>query len=511
MKTHRPTVLPDLDAQSLAYHLHNDLPRRILHEISKPQHGPNSISFQGGEPDELVNLVVRRSLSSAYKNWLYKQDLALSNASTTSTGTYVDRRRWKSHSSQLRIGESWLGWNGEVDTRDMEHSLSPVWSPGRPISRASPNDKVEVVLLQIKLWVDWHLQQHQQIPGNNRHVESTPVKPVQRLPETSDDQGLWYKFYLAVVMLRRTEHKVGWILAHEGCQLAMYVLQNPSSSFLSNLYNHFGSHKWDGVESLRMHILHYLAEVTSLLLGARHPLTAILRYLATEGFIASVSEVALKLMLDVYKQALDAMHPDIIETERSLCKVFRRQKEFSTAAERVLTMLEHSERVNGRYHTNTRRCMRRLGHLYRYQERYVDAEQMYRDVVQVAPDSSANPGDLDDLTLCTVHDLVSIAFQAQHFETAESWARLAMAAVSEGRTMTPENRLVFALDLQRCLEAQGRLAEARDCKEQHSAISYIPPDDESCEEHALLTSISKDHFAWVLAESGHPYLLPDAY
>jgi tetratricopeptide (TPR) repeat protein len=292
--------------------------------------------------------------------------------------------------------------------------------------------------------------------------------------------------------------------------MARRVLEKPSRNFFPNLYNHLGSHKWDEFESLRLHILRYLKEMAAVLLGTCHPLTIILGHLAIKGLLTNVSERALGIMLDVYKPALEPMHPDVIQTERSLCKVFRRQNEFSTATERVKAMLDHSEQVSGRYHKNTRRCMRRLGHLYRYQERYEDAEQMYQDVIPLAEDSTANPGDLDDLALCTVHDLVSMAFQAQHFEVAKSWAQLAMAAVLDGRNIIPENYIVHVLDLQKCLEAQGRFVEAKDWKKKYSGISYVSA-EESCEERALLSSISKDHFAWVLAESGHPYLLPDAY
>ena len=512
IKKHRQAVLPDLTAQSLACHLHHDLPHRIFQEISKPQHGPNSIKFQGGEPDELVSLAVRRSLFSAYKNWLCKQDLPLSNASTTSTDSDVERRRWKSPYAQSHIEECPSGPNGEADKHETKDRSSPAWTVERPMSRTSPTDKREAVLFQIKLWIQSHLRQHRQIPGtDDKHGESTAAPPAQHASEISRDQGLWYKFYLAVVMLKRTEPTAGWNLAHQACQLTRGILQNPSRTIFLNLYNHFGSHKWDEFESLRLHMLGYLQEMAVALLGTRHPLTIILGHLASKGFLASVSELVLKLMLDVYKEALNSMHPDVVETERSLCKVLRRQKEFSSATERVQAMLKHSEHVYGRYHTNTRRCMRRLGHLYRYQERYGDAEQKYRNVVQVTEDSSTNPSDLDDLALCTVHDLTSITFQACDFESAAYWARLAMAAVTEGRNMTPENRLVYVLDFQKCLEAQGRLAEARDWKvKDWASISGVPP-DESYEEQALLSSISKDHFAWVLAESGHPYLLPDAY
>lgn len=504
---HRPAVPPEVAAQSLACHLYNDLPDRILREIFKSQHCLNSSNFREGEYNELVSDVVRHSLSSAYKDWLYRQDWPISNASMASADTDLEDRRWKVNYSQSGIEESPLEPNKEVDKQDVKQSSPAVLDPERPMSTISTIGRIEAFLLQTRLCADWNLQKYQLVPSTNKCVGSTSVDLVRRPPKIRDDQGVWYKFYLAVVMLKREEPVVGWNLVREGCEIIKSVLEHPSRSFFSNLYNHFGSHKWDKFESLRIHILKYLREMSAVLLGPNHPLTIILGHLAIEGFLQSVSGPALEIILDVYGPALDSMHPDVIQTERSLCKVLRRQNEFPKATGRVITMLEHSEQVNGRYDTNTRRCMRRLGHLYRYQELYEAAEQMYQHVIRLAGDSWVNPGDLDDLALCTVHDLVSIAFHARQLETAEYWARLAMAAVVDGRKIPPENYLVCVLDLYKCLETQGRLAEARDCK---ANIPNISP-QESCEEHALFSSISKNHFAWVLAESGHPYLLPDAY
>jgi tetratricopeptide (TPR) repeat protein len=533
-----PAVPPDVAAQSLACHLYNDLPDRILREISE-HHGSDHALYMEGK---LVNCVVRKSLSAGYKDWLHKQDWPISKPSAASVDTHLDERRWKSDCPESEIKISPPECSGAANKQDVKQNLPTAPDPERPMSTMSATGRMEFVLFQTKLCADWHLRQYQQIPdlqfvgqnandlfpysssyqanfrsrisgmpGNNCEG-STTANFVHHLPEMRDDQGPWYKFYLAVVMLKRNESVVGWRLAKEGCEITKSVIEQPSRSFFPNLYNHFGSHKWDEFESLRLNILRYLKDMSVLLLGANHPLTIILGYLAIEGLLKIVSEPALKIMLDVYEQALDSMHPDVIQTKRSLCKVFRRRNEFCAATDRVKAMLKHSEQVNGRYHTNTRRWVRRLGHLYRYQERYEDAEAMYRDVVELAEKRSDNPGELDDLALCTAHDLVSIAFQADRFDAAESWARLAMAAVVvDSRNMTPENYLVCVLDLHKCLLAQGRVAEARDWMERYSESSDTPPPRESCEEHALLSSISKDHFAWVLAELGHPYLLPDAY
>jgi hypothetical protein len=401
-----------------------------------------------------------------------------------------------------------LGPTVTYDDHEICQAPAPDSKPARPMSTLSVNGRMEFVLLQTKLYANWHLQQYQQMPV----LEETGqiAKDLSLHSSIGDDQGLWYKFYLAVVMLKRKESTMGWKLVNEGCEMTRGVLEHPSRNFFTNLYNHFGSRKWDEFEGLRLHILRFLEKMAALTLGTNHPLTLVLGHLAIEGVLKNLCKPALRVMLHIYEQALGQMHPDVIQTERSLCKVFRRQNEFDIAKEGVNSMLRHSEQVYGNYDPQTRRCMRRLGHLYRYQEQYEDAEKMYRNVVRFAENSADKRDSLDDLALCTVHDLVSIAFQAKRFTTAEAWARLAMTAELHSRKIAPENILVCVLDLHKCLMAQDRVAEATDLIGQYPFISNLPP-RASCEEHALLSSISKDHFAWVLAESGHPYLLPDAY
>src|SRR5271155_5581099 len=335
---------------------------------------------------------------------------------------------------------------------------------------------MEFVLLQTKVyadWQSWQSQQYQQMPvlKETGQIAKDLSSHSSAYPEIGDDQGLWYKFYLAVVMLKRKESPIGWKLVDEGCKMTRSVLEHPSRNFFTNLYNHFGSRKWDEFDGLRLHILRFLGKMATLILGTNHPLTLVLQHLAVEGVLRDLSGPALRVILRIYKQALGRMHPDVIQTERSLCKVFRRQNEFETAKEGVNSMLRHSAQVYGSYDPQTRRCMRRLGHLYRYQEQYEDAEEMYHNVVWFVENRADKRNGLDDLALCTVHDLVSIAFQAKRFTTAEAWARLAMTAGLGSRNIAPENILVYVLDLYKCLMVQDRDAEATDLIKQYSSIS----------------------------------------
>jgi len=509
-------------AQSLALHLYNDLPGRILRESWKEAH-------------ELLD-VIRTSLKLSCENWLQQGGCASwevhenpmmnagdggdhDNAAMSPKIAYLvrgennNKMEWKdsgSHDSETEHLPFDL--NMTSDDREICQVPAPDSEPARPMSTMSINGMIEFVLLQTKVYADWQSQQYQQMPVLKETDQTAKdlSSHSSAYLEIGDDQGLWYKFYLAVVMLKRKETTMGWKLVNEGCEMTRGVLEHPSRNFFTNLYNHFGSRKWDEFEGLRLHILRFLWKMATLTLGANHPLALVLRHLAVEGGLRDLSGPALRVILCIYKQALGRMHPDVIQTERGLCKVFRRQNEFETAKEGVNSMLRHSAQMYGGYDPQTRRCMRRLGHLYRYQEQYEDAEKMYRKVVRFVENSTDKRNDLDDLALCTVHDLVSIAFQAKRFTIAEAWARLAMTAGLGSRNIAPENILVYVLDLYKCLMVQDRDAEATDLIKQYSSISNLPP-RASCEEHALLSSISKDHFVWVLAESGHPYLLPDAY
>lgn len=514
-------------AQSLVLHLYKDLPGRILREISKEQ--------------ELVDMV-RTSLRLSYENWLQQGGCTSrevhENPMTSAGDVHLDGGDNENLTMSAKAAYLVDGDNNKMERKDSTCSGShnsetehlpldldmtsddreicrvpaPDSEPARPMSTMSMSGMIEFVLLQTKVYADWQLLQYQQMSvlEETGQIAKDLSSHSPAYLEIGDDQGLWYKFYLAVVMLKRKESTMGWKLVNEGCEMTRGVLEHPSRNFFTNLYNHFGSRKWDEFEGLRLNILRFLGKMATLILGTNHPLALVLQHLAVEGVLKDLSGPALRVILDIYKQVLGRMHPDVIQTERSLCKVFRRQNEFETAKEGVNSMLKHSEQAYGSYDPQTRRCMRRLGHLYRYQGQYEDAEEMYENVVRFVENGADKRDSLDDLALCTVHDLVSIVFQVKRFTTAEAWARLAMAAALDSRNIAPENILVCVLDLHKCLMAQGRVTEATDLIKQYSFISNLPP-RASCEEHALLNSISNDHFAWVLAESGHPYLLPDAY
>src|SRR2546430_13041148 len=76
---------------------------------------------------------------------------------------------------------------------------------------------------------------------------------------------------------------------------------------------------------------------------------------------------------------------------------------------------------------------------------------------------------LDDLALCTVHDLVSIAFQAKRFTTAEAWARLAMTADRKStRLNSSHSQISYAVF---CLKKKKHQSPVSGAHYSHAALA----------------------------------------
>ena len=163
-------------AQSLVLHLYEDLPGRILQDIST-------------EPHELVD-VVRTSLASSYETWLqqggYAPQEAHESPMTSAGGEHLDggdnETLITGSKAAYRVGDDdndkmeredstcsdshnsetehlLLGLTMTSGDRGICHVPARDSELARPMSTVSVSGRMEFVLLQTKLYANWHLQQ----------------------------------------------------------------------------------------------------------------------------------------------------------------------------------------------------------------------------------------------------------------------------------------------------------------------------------------------------------------
>ncbi|RMZ81573.1 hypothetical protein DV737_g2485, partial [Chaetothyriales sp. CBS 132003] len=198
----------------------------------------------------------------------------------------------------------------------------------------------------------------------------------------------WSEFSFGLAMLEEGYNDLAFTSFHLGCRLAHLLLSSPSKLFIRNLIMAFGTHRWEQFESLRHQLLNYLAQMAAEVLGDEHSITIILRHCSQGNVLQQSAERALEIMIKVAEASSSPAHPDVLIIKRSLSVVLRRQKSYDKSEEILLDAINDSETINGRHAKETRRCLRRLGHLFMEQCRWEDAGAVYQRILDSAPRKS---------------------------------------------------------------------------------------------------------------------------
>jgi tetratricopeptide (TPR) repeat protein len=195
----------------------------------------------------------------------------------------------------------------------------------------------------------------------------------------------WAEFDFGLAMLEDGHTDVAVSSFELGCRLAYLLLSAPSKLWIRNLVMAFGSSRWERHEGFRHGILEYLAMMAVYKLGHTHPITVILQCVKQGDTLFAAAEPALRAMIAAFERATGVADPDILLIKRSLSVILRRQQKFHDSEVLLLGAIADSEGHNGYAHKETRRCLRRLGHLYMQQKRWAEAECTFMRILDTAP------------------------------------------------------------------------------------------------------------------------------
>ena len=339
-----------------------------------------------------------------------------------------------SHSAECahrRCIQSFL-WQLEqqhVTVSGLDQACSPPAPPRGALQRIG---SVEQVLLHVR-----QFSRSWMIPGSHPHQDYIADAAAKAAQITSSLVGhcshksspkqcercTWAEFDFGLAMLE-DGHKDFALASFElGCRLVHLLLSSPSKLFIRNLIMAFGSTRWKPFEAFRRTLLDYMASMASLVLGDGHAITIILQHVACGDILAACAEPALRIMLELFRTTYHAAHPDVLLIKRSLSVILRRQRDYYGSEEILLSAIEDSKRHNGHDCKETRRCLRRLGHLCMEQGRFSEAEAVFRRILDTAPGRSLYQENWkpDEISVYTYQHLARMATDMGDHSMCRYW------------------------------------------------------------------------------------------
>jgi tetratricopeptide (TPR) repeat protein len=233
----------------------------------------------------------------------------------------------------------------------------------------------------------------------------------------------WSEFDFGLAMLEEDRPDAAMTSFELGCRLAHLLLSSPSKLFIRNLIMAFGSTRWQKHKQFRHKLLEYLALMASVVLGERHPITIILIDVSCGETLVESAEFALKSMIQVFERATHAAHPDVLLIKRSLSVILRRQQDYVVSEQILQSAIVDSTRHNGYDCKETRRCLRRLGHLYMEQKRFGEAEAVYQRILDTAPGKAEYQENWipDEISCYTYQHLADLSDVTGHQQNCRYW------------------------------------------------------------------------------------------
>ena len=230
---------------------------------------------------------------------------------------------------------------------------------------------------------------------------------------------VWSLLQHGLTMLEQGQVARGFSSLQKGCSVVEKNFRQLPGNVILSLFVVMGNARWGRHESLRRELLHFLALMSSSVLGKQHPLTHILQRTGSIDLMSLSAESALRVVLECTEERLSAAHPEVLSIKQSLCIQMMRTKDYHGSERLIRDAWNASSFHNGPCSRLTRRTMRRLGNNCIQLKRLAEAEAIFEDVVW--RDGSGS-GSLDEISIITCENLSMVcAMQGQDIKS-EYWA-----------------------------------------------------------------------------------------
>lgn len=257
-----------------------------------------------------------------------------------------------------------------------------LFDPERPYSTASNIGRVELILLQTKIYLQSRLGS--ETPS---HTQNAATQLLFR--NGGDDERTLYfiarwieKLSYGVGALVQQKPAQGWRMINEACEMVHEVLeQQPENLFILLLYG-FSDGDWAVFPGLSTYLLRFFTKVSAGKLGCNHPISVVLYHLQEQQVFAEVTSPVFEVLMDEFGESLGPTNFESWALRYYYCNVLGEQGEYAAAESHGLCFLKQSEEAFGRLHWRTRGLLLNLADIHFLEEQYDLAKLEFQDVVQ---------------------------------------------------------------------------------------------------------------------------------
>jgi hypothetical protein len=132
-------------------------------------------------------------------------------------------------------------------------------------------------------------------------------------------------------------------------------------------------------------------------------------------------------MLDETKKVLPPEHPELFELQRTIIRLYRRNREFSKAEELGWSLIESSESLHDKNHVNSRLALSEYVYILNDQKRYDEALNIAEDVLHRGQLDLGHAFP-DERSVYAMEDVAEICDKLGRINDSVDWLRRASRA-----------------------------------------------------------------------------------
>jgi hypothetical protein len=334
------------------------------------------------------------------------------------------------------------------------HCRKGLFDPERPFSMTSKNDRIELILLQIKIYYEPRFHSTAASDKSNGAAQ-LELQNLSENAELSIYLDEWRsKLVLGVLELKREKSAQGWRLINEACGMFHRILDQKSLGLFRELFSTFNVGRWAIHPDLRAHLLRFFTKIAAATLGCNHPICIVLYHLQGQELFPDAVRPAFEVLMDLFEEDPHGMVGEVWNLKEYYCRIMKRQGDYFAAQSICLRALKQSEDVYGRLHWRTRSFLCELGAIDHAHGLHDLAEAKFQDVSQrEREDPKGNFPDEDGVY--ALHMLASI-YENRDFVQGEEYWREALEGAIKVWGRGNKYTIYLASELERSFKRQGK-------------------------------------------------------